>query len=483
MRKIPVLILFCQLAMTYSEPLLANNIQVSNLSLQDENRLEGYVNVKFDLTWENSWRLSTGASNWDAAWVFVKFRVGNGEWRHAKLHNAGHSTGSGTSAAMTIGLLNDDAAFDAVTNPCVGAFVYRSEASSGTFTNTGIKLRWNYGANDIGDGVSIDVKVFAIEMVYVAQGAFTAGGGGGTNGFTTTQINTSNANTAPYPTSNGYLGGYPLGQTSPSSSAWPNGFDASYCMKYEISQQQFVDFLNTLTLAQANNQSTGVIGNRCNITGSSPGSYATALPYVACPMHWTSARAYADWACLRPMTELEFEKYCRGAQSAVNSEYAWGTTGIANAAYPLSNAGSADEAILGNYSVVNGNASYSSTSSSYNGPLRVGIFAANGSNTGRIASGSSYWGIMELSGNLNERCITISDATGRAYTGTHGDGILDPNGFGNVSQWPLGSDLSGTISRGGSCSDPSFRLEVADRYFADNHSTVTYPGFRAVRGL
>ncbi|MFM8487586.1 MAG: hypothetical protein ACKOCH_14755, partial [Bacteroidota bacterium] len=127
------------LALAFSESLLANNIQVSNLSLQDENRLDGYVTVKFDLTWENSWRLSTGASNWDAAWVFVKFRVGNGEWRHAKLHNAGYSTGTGTPAAMTIGLLNDDAAFDVVTNPCVGAFVYRSEASSGTFTNTGIK--------------------------------------------------------------------------------------------------------------------------------------------------------------------------------------------------------------------------------------------------------------------------------------------------------------------------------------------------------
>jgi hypothetical protein len=463
--------------------LKANNIQVSNLSLQDENRLDGYVTVKFDLTWENSWRLSTGASNWDAAWVFVKFRVGNGEWKHAKLHNDGYSTGSGTPAAMTIGLLNDDTAFDAVTNPCVGAFVFRSEASSGTFTNTGIKLRWNYGANDIGDGVSIDVKVFAIEMVYVAQGAFTVGGGGGTNGFSTTHINTSNTESSPYPTTDGYFGGYPLGQTAPYISAWPNGFDASYCMKYEISQQQFVDFLNTLTQLQANNLIAGVIvGGRCNISGLSPGSYVTTLPFVACPLYWTSGLAYADWACLRPMTELEFEKYCRGTQSAVNSEYAWGTTGIANEAYSLSNTGSSDEAILGNYAVTTGNACYSSTNSSINGPMRVGIFAANNSNTGRITSGSSYWGIMELSGNLRESCITIGDASGRAFTGVHGDGTLEVNGFGNVSQWPYSSDLSGTICRGGSFNDPVFRLQVADRYSADNHISG-YTGFRAVRGL
>ena len=37
---------------------------------------------------------------------------------------------------------------------------------------------------------------------------------------------------------------------------------------------------------------------------------------------------------------------------------------------------------------------------SIDGPLRVGIFAANSLNTGRITAGASYYGIMELSGNL-----------------------------------------------------------------------------------
>jgi hypothetical protein len=31
---------------------------------------------------------------------------------------------------------------------------------------------------------------------------------------------------------------------------WPNGFNAFYCMKYEVSQQGYVDFLNTLTYTQ-----------------------------------------------------------------------------------------------------------------------------------------------------------------------------------------------------------------------------------------
>ncbi|MBK6755576.1 MAG: hypothetical protein IPG69_18790 [Flavobacteriales bacterium] len=38
---------------------------------------------------------------------------------------------------------------------------------------------------------------------------------------------------------------------------------------------------------------------------------------------------------------------------------------------------------------------------------RVGAFAANVGNIGRVPSGGSYYGIMELSGNVNERAITI----------------------------------------------------------------------------
>ena len=84
-----------------SLPLLANNITVSNLSLSNENRFENYTFVNFDLTWENSWRLNTGAANWDAAWVFVKYRIGNGEWQHANLHNTEHNVGTGTPATIT----------------------------------------------------------------------------------------------------------------------------------------------------------------------------------------------------------------------------------------------------------------------------------------------------------------------------------------------------------------------------------------------
>ena len=57
-------------------PMFANNIALGTATLTDENVTEGCVYVTFDVTWEHSWRMSSGASNWDAAWLFVKYRVG-----------------------------------------------------------------------------------------------------------------------------------------------------------------------------------------------------------------------------------------------------------------------------------------------------------------------------------------------------------------------------------------------------------------------
>lgn len=470
----------------FSPTLFANNIQVTNLSLVSENRLESHVLVQFDITWENSWRLNSGSANWDAAWIFVKFRVGNGEWQHANLHNTEYVTGAGTPAVIAPALMDDASAYHIETNPVTGVFLHRSEASSGTFTNTGMRLRWNYGADGIASGVNVDVRVYAIEMVYVPQGAFNAGGGGGTNAFTSTTINTASATTAPSGSGSlgGQAGGYPTGQTAPASNAWPNGFNAFYCMKYEISQQQYVDFLNTLTQAQADVRNLGNTGSyRLQITGTSPGSFTTSAPFVACNyLSWADAEAYGDWACLRPMTELEYEKACRGSQSAVAGEYAWGNALIAGNAYTLNNAGATNEQIGSNYTTTVGNASYDVTDGGINGPLRVGVFAGTQSNLSRVSSGASFWGIMELSGNLWERCVTIGNAQGRSFTGKNGDGTLASDGNANVATWP-GVTAEGGGFRGGFWDSAASFLRVSDRGIA-THSFVernSHNGFRLVR--
>jgi formylglycine-generating enzyme required for sulfatase activity len=330
------------------------------------------------------------------------------------------------------------------------------------------------------------VKVFAIEMVRVPEGSFNVGGGGGILAFTSTTIGTANATTAPSGTGSlgGAAGGYPTGQMAPDNASWPNGYNAFYSMKYEVTQQQYVDFLNTLTQTQADARKYTGTSNRYAITGSTVGSYETTNPNVACNyLSWADGAAYADWSGLRPMTELEFEKACRGDQQAIAGEYAWGTATVAVSAYTLSNAATASEGIATNYSTSAGNAMYTTTKvSDNNGPVRVGIFAANGSNSGRVSAGASYWGIMELCGNLWERPVTIANATGRAFTGTHGDGVLDSSGDANAATWP-GPNGVGAGWRGGSWYNDTDVMQVSDRYnaFTSNSVRILYLGFRAVR--
>ena len=473
----------------------ANNITLGTPGLTGENRSQGYVFVTFDLSWENSWRESTGAANWDAAWVFVKYRIAGGDWQHAKLHNTGHLAGAGTPATVSARLVDDDTPFEPTGNPGLGVFIHRSADGVGAFTNTGVKLRWNYSADGIIDGASVEVRIFAIEMVYVREGAFNVGGGGGNNAFISTTISTADATAAPLGSGalGGEAGGYPTGQVAPDNASWPNGYAAFYCMKYEITQQQYVDFLNTLTQDQANARYLNATGSyRNQVSGNTVGSYATTLPDVACNyLSWADGTAYADWSGLRPMTELEFEKACRGDQPAVGGEYAWGTSNVvANGyyqRYTLNNEGSANEGIATNYSTTEGNAvhfynNYDPVNGNYLGPLRVGIFAANGYNTGRVSSGASYWGIMELSGNLWERAVTIGNEKGRAFTGIHGDGLLTSDGNADAATWP-GLDSYGAGWRGGSWNSNTDNMQVSDRNYAGDSNSYwdSYIGFRAVR--
>ena len=497
--------LFTALALLlFAGSVAANNINVSNIRVTGQNTTAGennpanYTLVQFDLSWENSWRTSSAPNNWDAAWVFVKYRVGSGDWQHAWLNNTGHSSGTGTSATIDAGLLTPGTAFHATTNPALGVFIYRSADGTGNFSITGAQLRWNYGANGVADNATVDVKVFAIEMVYVPAGNFYVGSGGTeTSAFymfpTTTnpyQITGEGAITVGTTDGNLYYPSSTYGgdQSGPIPANFPKGYAAFYCQKYEISQQQYVDFLNTLTSAQASTRYPNATTNRHAITVSG-GVYSTTNPYVACNfLSWMDGAAYSDWAGLRPMTELEFEKACRGLETPVANEYAWGTATVAGNAYTLENDNATNEGIASNYSTSTGNASYDITDGSIDGPLRVGIFAANADNQGRITAGASYYGIMELSGNLWERAVTVGNATGRDFTGLHGNGALSTNGHANETAWPglTSGEVTGATGsgfRGGDWFSNATYMRVSDRYNAANPYTLRHYhfGFRAVR--
>lgn len=496
---------------------IANNIQLSNITLTGQNATSDFTMVQFDLTWENSWRISAGPSNWDAAWVFVKYRVGTGPWLHAFLNNSGHTTGTGTATTIAPGFRNTATAFDATTNPAMGVFVHRSGDGSGAFTQTAMQLRWNYGSNGIADGQAVDIKVFAVEMVLVPGGSFQVGDGTTTsvqgqfrNGSTNTPLTISseaaltlggsaNGNLANNNTTGmGTVDDFNNTTTQTLPAAFPKGFNAFYCMKYEISQQQWIDFFNVLDNTQKTNRdhtggaynSTGkasdAVTNRNNISWTSGDATLNGGTFgnVACNfLSWMDGAAFADWAGLRPMTEMEFEKACRGTLTPVANEFAWGTISITGAT-GISNSGANNEVVSnpGANAVFNNNASVQ-------GPLRVGSFATASST--REQAGASYYGIMDLSGNLWERTVSVGNATGRNFTAPiHGNGLLTSDGFCDISTWPgfitdKVSDASGTGFRGGDWNSASIYLRASDRTHASSvySGRFLHYGFRAVRSV
>ncbi len=477
----------------------ANNIQIANSALVGNAGTS--IQVQFDLSWENSWRLGSG--RWDAAWVFVKYRTSlTGPWYHANVNNTGHVGAAGSQ--IDLGLLTPGTAYNASTNPVVGVFVYRNAAGTGNLSLPGTQLQWNFAAQGLDISDIAQVQVFAIEMVYVPQGGFYVGSGGTEDGSFTDGAWTS-GNTLPFqissenaltiaPTAGNLWGTSSTGWSTIGGAGvlpatFPKGFNAFYCMKYEVTQQGYADFLNTLTYAQQVNRaataptsaagtgalvstnlyrngidirSPGLAGSAaasyaCNLNANTTYGEATDGKDIACNwLSWGDLTAYLDWSGLRPMTELEFEKACRGTIAPVPNEYPWGTTTINNSTNILANAGAANEAIVFGYSGTLGNAAYQQTIpndfGSNSGPVRVGIFAANAGNTGRVTAGASYYGIMELGGNVNERSVTVGNAEGRAFTATHGNGTLVADGNPDAATWPSPTTTSGSGFRGASWS-------------------------------
>jgi formylglycine-generating enzyme required for sulfatase activity len=339
---------------------------------------------------------------------------------------------------------------------------------------------------------------------------------------------------------------------------FPNGYNSFYIMKYELTQGAYADFLNSITEAQANGninngpianmveysgamyphgnatiKNTGNIYNRRNAvvlkikfpnpvfgvdgdqngiadvngaaTASSPTQPATiqnndgqnvALIYA----RYSFLCSYADWAGLRPMTELEYEKACRGSQDAKADEFAWGASSIserpmtrnaitnnwARIAYNVSpgyNANSPDVTFLSiglanertdkntynhaislhtaltqlsdngawwgaaganNCHTVNSTRTWKSRKQYLVEPVRVGMLADGGTN--RQSAGATYWGVMNMSDNAREPVINAGSAAGRVFLEMHGDGQLQPNGMSNVGSnaWAIYTNTSMT---------------------------------------
>jgi formylglycine-generating enzyme required for sulfatase activity len=489
----------------------ANNLTISNVSYLANDQ------IQFTVTWNNSWNINVGPANRDAAWIVFKYQDCTTplsspgvdtlrRWQHIALSavTADHtSTGDFTHDVPADGM---------------GILVYKSATGiSPTVTGTVIVKLASAIAGLTAN--SINVQILGFEVVYVPQASFVFNVNGAANVTSTAQT----ANIASTDNINLALN-------------YPSGFAPFYCMKYEITQHQYMTFLNSLDITQQAERvqnRTDIVGNYA-FTGTFNGSvgnntttssyrngirvqtvanYNTGTPAVfgmdmngnntyneagdglhtaANYLSWDDLTAFLDWIALRPMTEMEYEKACRGTNTFIPNEYAWGGLGLISS-MALDNLSASNESyppaqttIIENAYVINstnniGVSNLNSLLTNSNGPARVG-FASNSNSTYRESSGGSYYGIMDMTGNVWEQCVGLYSNPNAAinfpYTGTyvpnpayipgfpglnlslHGNGMISSAGHADVTGW---AGAPSTIIRGGSFYSPNTEGRVSDR--------------------
>lgn len=528
----------------------SNNIRIIGKPvLENQDTVKNTILIRFDIAWDNSWK-TTKPDNHDAAWIFVKCWDGEA-WNHVYLEKDGAVAGS-TSAADAVNKGTTYYVSDRegkVTNQkmelspgysyawkqwhvdpdedsvqcIVGYFLRRSTYGAGHVVVPGVTFKWNYGNQGFVDGDDLVVKVFAIEMVYVPEGPYYLGGKGEaswqvgsftTNGNTfgvpmvvesekTIKVENSASPQTLFAANNAITAG-----EIPED--FPKGYQAFYIMKYEMTQEAYCEFLNTLNQGQQDGRIQGVLANlKVNdwAWGGDLSPYrnyikikqAAPVAIFGCDGNMNNVYnqvdvvnyggrsmqrnidgqdlavnfvsmydllAYAQFAGLRPMTELEYEKACRGPREPVNDEYAWGSVtkvfygaafNTSPGTYTQTNTAIIDalkgtERVGDQYNVgyTKGwnwsNVWWGSVFYYYPAPLRVGIFADSTST--RASSGATYWGVMNMSDNVGEMCISVVDGTGRKFKGVHGCGQLDGNGDAFMSGWNISSLAKYFIVRG-----------------------------------
>ena len=481
----------------------ANNIRI-NGTVQVSQGTGDTLVLSFPLRWDNSWR---DQFNWDAAWVFLKYKSGTGAWNHINLCAGGHRfmNGSGlpvpfdcmagNTGSSTVGLFIYRSALEAGNTPEIVCHVKCLKSSAGGLTAEQFQKH---------DGF---ILAQAVEMVYVPYGTYYVGDGSCANRFAGMDknpvlIDNEDAITAATVTKVCPVTNNVTGSAQNIAVVYPKGYKGFYMMKYEVSQEQWVYFLNTLTYAQQQERVPGLMalkkgeyisgdkttpGNRNGIVVAEP-SYISSTAIFANNLHNDDSYsqesdgktiacnylspsdmlAYCSWAGLRPMSELEYEKACRQSypELAIQNEYAWHDNSISGRLGAVSNGGMRNERSGTTNANVNAGNAF--------GPVRCGLFAT-GSSTQRSA-GATFWGGMELSGNLKEMCYNL------AYTGFNGSTM--GTGDYNLSLWSVTPAHFGV--KGGGFSSPDSLLRVSDRtemtgYFTDFNKKDSTVGFRGVR--
>jgi len=392
-------------------------VQFANLTVAGRDAKT--ATVRFDVLWEDSWRNDISH---DAAWVFFKVRADAGsEWQHARLaadrvlNPGGYgqpANGPATPAHITALLYHQGRTPNAKTGAgesnadlfvpgpaadtrleflvpagqdgFTGVFMRRASAGGGVVTAHGVTVVLDLTSlKGVADLAEAEIRPFGLLMVYVAEGPFYLGTGG-TEANAFYAYDEGATRTPPYLVSG--AGAIPTGRkqgqlwargAAPEDggeipASFPNGYGAFYCMKKHITNRNWAEFLETLTPAQSDARYCAEAG-RVERSGAAPNykyEFGYGGPRDGAGMRhlsWEDGASFAAWAGLRPMTELEFEKIVRGPRLPVPEEV---------------------------------------------GPSYWSIGAI----------GYWPWDSIKSWETHCERAVTVGNATGRSFKGTHGSG-------------------------------------------------------------
>ena len=458
----------------------ANNVRMEGVAKVTE-VTSNIATIEFSLKWDNAWR---DTYNWDAVWVFLKYKTATGDWKHVNLEASGHTFSPENSYTYFPGKNGTST---------VGLFILYNELKTGNPSMT-CQLKWTL-PSDVTQASFDNNEAFllaqGIEMVYIPYGAYQLGEKDKVNAFDSVFFDSESARQITI---------HPSTKVS-LAATYPKAYAGYYMMKAEISQEQYSSFLNTLTLAQQqtllpkyasldvgdyifgssehpSNRNGILLAQKPeakpmifdnNLTADALYAQSDDGQNVACNyMSVNAMLAYCSWTGLRPMSELEFEKACRLPLPIKPKlgEYVWGSSDTPVFASGISNENKSNEQPAKGQVNAGGILS---------GPLRCGSFVA--SSAGQANAGLSYWGVMELGGNLREICASATNT--RLSSSTHGSGVCNTTTWGSTPSW-FGY-------RGGSFRSEAEKLQTADRsemsLITDLAHADSLSSFRGVRSF
>lgn len=414
-------------------PCLGSGVKVENTLYYREN---GRSYVSLDISWQNAFRVDNGNLKChDAAWVF--FRWVNNERKDyypIRVLQEGHRQVANGKEQVP---LQFKASKDGM-----GLFISLANPGERDISAR-IVVELRPGDTDGINPRIMRMMPYAVEMVYVPEGPVTLGAPNTTkNGALylsdskgemkglyqikkedqTVEIGPGN-NQLYYQAQNQYQGD----QQGTIASAFPKGVRGFYIMKYEPTQGQYADFLNSLPLAMREANDISQINGYADNGGTIrlvDDVYVADKPNQPCNyIGWDEGMAYADWAGLRPMTEFEYTKACRGSNDPIEDEFPWNT---------------AEKVQVRRQVDTEGNLVY------------LDLDEADITDDNRDLYGVSLFRVHDLAGSLWEKMITIGHPDGRSFKGTHGDGQLSEDGRATNEDWPAGNTDSGGYGfRGG----------------------------------